>query len=379
MDTELRQEEIRKLDHELDLTKTGVFRRPDAAFFAPLMCGLDFSWDSSIETASSNSKQLLWSPADFRRCRAGNQGEDLSTLMHELWHVARLHDLRRGSRCPDVWNIACDIWINRELQKSKYFIGSTWVLRPQYDHINLEEDIYEELQKNGGGGGAKPCSHGQAPSTSSPQAQIATVVKAVNAAKIAGQPGSIPGNTEQILDKFLAPIIPWEQHLIQWMTDLADEDFTWARPNRRHGGRIYLPSRFTDEGRLEHLIYFQDVSGSVSDKDILRFNSELKYVWDEMKPQKMTVAQFDTKIQKVDEYKEGQPFTKIVIKGRGGTSLVPVRAMIEELKPTAAIIFSDMQVAPMAKVDIPVLWVAVDGGYGVGHYPSFGKTITIKS
>jgi predicted metal-dependent peptidase len=141
---------------------------------------------------------------------------------------------------------------------------------------------------------------------------------------------------------------------------------------------MYLPSRFTDEGRLEHLMYFQDVSGSITESNIVRFNSELKYVWDTFKPQKMTIVQFDTRITQVDEFTEGDPFEKIKIVGRGGTCLKCVREKIIKDEPTAAIIFSDMQVAPMQKVDIPVLWVCVDSGWGIGHTPTFGKVIRIK-
>lgn len=382
------QFDFTEMQRQLDVVKSEVFKNPDSAFFGPLLCSLNFSWNESVGTAATDGENLWWAPSDFIRCRDQNKGEGVTTLMHELWHNARMHDIRIGNRCPDVWNIACDIWINRELKKAGYYIGDDWVLHPDLDHIELEEDIYDALPKNGGGsgGGASGssggnhsghCNHQNAPQQANPQSLIGNVVKAMQSAKMAGQPGAIPGNTQMIVDRFLSPIIPWEKHLYNWMQDLAEEDYTWARPNRRHQD-IYLPSRFEDDGRLEHLLYFQDVSGSIQDKDILRFNSELKYVWDVFNPRKMTIAQFDTQIQKVDEFTEGDPFEKIKIIGRGGTDLREVRKMIEDVKPTAAIIFSDMQVAPMKPVDIPVLWVAIDSGWGIGHTPTFGKTIHIK-
>jgi hypothetical protein len=76
----------------------------------------------------------------------------------------------------------------------------------------------------------------------------------------------------------------------------------------------------------------------------------------------MTLIQFDTQIQKVDVLKKGQPFNEIEILGRGGTHLECVRQWIIENKPTAAVIFSDMWVAPMQRlpVKIPLLYVAID-------------------
>lgn len=229
--------DYQKMNHDLDITKSKVFRRPDAAFFGPLLCSLDFAWDESIGTAATNGKFLKWAPSDFLRCHREDRQEDISTLMHELHHAGRLHDLRRGDRCPDSWNKACDILINRDLKKSGYFIGPDWLFRPDLDHIQSEEEIYDVIHNpNGGGGSHGHCNHGKMAGQTSPQAQINTVVKAIQAAKMAGQPGAIPGNLEQIVDRFLAPIIPWEQHLYQWMSDLSEEDFTWARPSRRYLG-----------------------------------------------------------------------------------------------------------------------------------------------
>jgi hypothetical protein len=50
-----------------------------------------------------------------------------------------------------------------------------------------------------------------------------------------------------------------------------------------------------------------------------------------------------------------------------------------EEKPTAAIIFSDMECAPMSQEgieDIPVLWVMLPSRRG--HKPTFGESLTIQ-
>ena len=243
------QLDYERMQRDLDIAKSKVFLRPDASFFGPVLCSLAFHWSEEVKTCASNSENFWWAPSDFLRCVEEAAGETESSIMHELWHVARLHDLRRGSRCPDIWNIACDVWINRELKKAGWYIHPAMVFMPQFDHIEAEEDIYDQLKAQGGGGGGGSasgnqsgngsgspcgCGHNAAPSQSTPQTQIAVVVKAIQSAKAAGQPGAIPGSMEQIVDKFLSPIIPWEQHLYQWMSDLQQEDFSWARPNRRY-------------------------------------------------------------------------------------------------------------------------------------------------
>ena len=88
---------------------------------------------------------------------------------------------------------------------------------------------------------------------------------------------------------------------------------------------MYLPSLIDDDGGLDHLIYYLDVSGSISDGDIIRFHSEFKYVKEHFEPEKMTMVQFDTRITQEKVFHKEDPFVETHVVGRGGTSLVPVR------------------------------------------------------
>ena len=107
-------------------------------------------------------------------------------------------------------------------------------------------------------------------------------------------------------------------------------------------------------------MYFLDVSGSVTDEQVIRFNSEIKYIKDVLKPKKLTLVQFDTRISHIDVFEENDSFDKLCVVGRGGTDLRPVREMILKEKPSAAVVFSDLYCAPMEPIDIPVIFVAVD-------------------
>jgi predicted metal-dependent peptidase len=371
-----------KLDLELDRTKAQVFMNSSAAFLGPLLCSLDFSWSEAQPTAWTDYKTIFWNPRDFLGCTPAGR---VSSLLHELGHVYRLHGLRRGDRCPDVWNFACDIAINRDLLQMGYKLE--WAnpgIGPRPDiPFELEEEIYDFLKKPGGGGQKPPAGQhlcGGFPANLTPaqkQHAINSVVQAIHAAKSSNQAGAIPGNVSEIIKQFLAPKVPWEAVLYNWMTDLIEEDFTWSRPNRRYGSDMYLPSRYEDEGRLAHLIWYEDVSGSISEADARRFNSELKYVWDTFKPKKMTIVQFDTQIQKEVVFNDGDAFDEIEIVGRGGTCLIPVREHILHHKPTAAIVFSDLFVDPMEPHDVcPMLWVAIANK---DAKVKFGKMVHIRN
>jgi predicted metal-dependent peptidase len=364
------------------------------------LCGLEFIWDYSVDTAETDGKTFWWNPEDFMRC---TPEEREGTVMHELKHVALMHNLRRGSKNPNDWNISCDLKINRDMIQAGFKIENS----PMFIHdpkitAEAEEEIYEIISKRpkppppppcGGGGSGQPgksgagkpppgghgpkCNHAAMADKMNVAAVVSNVVKAIQAAELAGQPGAIPGNLKEIVSEFLTPIIPWEVELKDWMSDLLDRDYTWARPNRRYPD-MYLPSMVEEDGRLEELRYYIDVSGSITRNDIIRFNSELKYVWEYFRPKKLTIIQFDTKIQQIDVFKDDDAFDKIHIVGRGGTDLREVRADIIEHRPTAAIIMTDLHVTPMAPLpsEIPILWICTNNKRGKAP---FGKVIHINT
>lgn len=202
------------------------------------------------------------------------------------------------------------------------------------------------------------------------------MAQAIQQAKIQKQAGSIPGQLELIVEDFLSPVIPWEQVLFNWFTDLVLEDYSWQRPNRRHRD-MYLPSLQSDEQRLTCLHYYFDISGSVTDEMIKRFNSEVKYIKDTFNPEKLVLIMFDTKLHEIYEIEENDQFDRIKVTGRGGTCLRCVRDHINDTEPTAAIIFTDLECQPMQplKVPVPIIWTVADNP---GAKVPFGQIIHIK-
>lgn len=376
------------LTREMDRVKARAFLNSNSAFLGPIVVSLRFHWDENEATASTNGIVLKWNPDWFMSLTPPSRA---IVLLHELWHVARMHMLRMGARDPLWWNYACDIWINNMLEKEGSDfrdLQNCWKDR-QYDGMT-EEEIYDAIYNpqsppspppsgafgdTGGGGDMKEEEGGM--TDSQKEEVINTVVQAMHQAKMSN-PGSMPGDTETLITQFLKPVVPWQQVLQRFFNDLQEEDYSWSRPNRRFDD-IYLPHRYLDDGKLEHLAYYLDVSGSITQKDLLRFNSEVKHVWDHYQPQKMSLIQFDTRISHEEEILEGQRLDEVTIKGGGGTCLRPVREHIIKNRPTAAIIFSDMEVAPMEKLpfDIPVIWVVLRGRSS--HKPSFGEVILIPN
>lgn len=357
--------DLYELNRQLDITKSKVFMGSNAAFLGPLMSMMNFVWSEEVPTAATNGHQFWWNPYWFLSL----DPEVRKTVMvHELWHPARLHMVRCGDRDPQVWNYACDVRINNDLDKKGYsFHGTKPWLNHSFDSAGraAEEDIYDALMNQGWafiialkkmmGDAWKGISDGN--QEENPEDHlgdmvpnedkediakaIGNVVQAAHQARLAGHGGDIPGEVETLLKQFLSPVVPWEVLLHKFFHDLCDEDYSWRRPNRRFHD-IYLPSRVEDDGKLDHLIYYLDISGSVTDSQIIRFNSEVKYVKDTFKPRKLTLVQFDTRISNEKTFLEDDDFVELIVVGRGGTMWNCVRDHIDEHKPTAAIIFTDM-------------------------------------
>lgn len=375
--------EMQELTRQLDITKSRVFLGKNAAFLAPLMCSLTFVWDETVDTAETDGVTLWWNPDWFISLPPETRE---TVLFHEIWHPARLHNLRKGSRDAKIWNYACDIRINNDLKREGFsFKDVEWAwLEPEMDEGPegrlSEEQIYDLLIKSGK---QPPPQPGQSkgdmvePSDEVLRESLNSVVRAMHQARASGAAGVIPGDIKALVDKFLESVVPWEVVLMKFFTDLLDTYYSWARPNRRYP-HIYMPSLMDDEGRLEHLMYFIDVSGSVSQKDIVRCNSEVKYIKDVLNPKKLTLVLFDTVIQDEFVFLEDDPFEKIVVTGRGGTSFVPVREYIQEHKPTAAVIMSDLDCPPMKALDydVPIIWIGVNAG---SRTVPFGELIHIRS
>lgn len=390
------------LDRQLAKAKGRLFFKKGAGFLGSLLCNHALIWDHSCKTAWCNGETIGFSPAFFSKLPAEGQ---VTLLAHELWHTGFDHMNRIGDRDPTLWNYAADFVINLMLQNSGFdFTGMNPLLDEQFKDMSTEQ-VYDLLvdnnfqppkklkvlcegnaggtpeEQNQGAGEASdsgediPDLFGDIRPGASPETVIGKLVQAKQSAIMSKEAGSIPGEIEQIIEEFLSPILPWETLLYRFFEDLSNDDYSWRRPNRRHEDE-YLPSLMGENG-LEHLAYFFDVSGSVTDKQLNRCHAELKFIHGSLRPKMLTLITFDTKIQDVYEFAQDETFEKITIHGRGGTSLDPVYHWINAKRPTAAIVFSDLYCNPMtADPKVPILWVILDNK---SAKTTFGQEIHIRA
>lgn len=371
----------------LDNVRAETFKDDNAAFLVPIMCSMEFEWrdEDKAGFVCTNGKKISWKKSDFLRC---DFEERKNTLIHEIWHPGRLHFVRGIGRDPDLWNYACDIVINNGMIRGGRKIPSNgyWVYDLDLDENGTlcEEQIYDKLLASKF---QPPPREGDmivelmddAQQAQMIHEQVTMVIRAQQAAISAGKPGTVPGSVIYELSKFLNPVVPWAEALHEWMNNLVVCDYSWTTRSRRFPN-TYMPSMAALPEGLEDFVAFVDVSSSMTDDMEVRINSELKYIFEELKPQKLTVVQFDVEIQNVRVFDEANGFEGIKVYGRGGTDLQCVIDWIEENRPTGIMIFSDLECEPMPEpsYNVPVLWAMFEGYPEYQHTPTFGRIIHIK-
>lgn len=347
--------------------KLFMYCKNNVGFLGRLLCTVEFVWDTTIDTACTDGNSIKWNPYFFL---AADEGDKVFILYHELWHIALLHCEEIKAVNPSIANIAMDYVINYMGYKDgvcdrNCYLKSlefSCLSEPAYDDWGWKA-IYLDLMNKypqmklppkltkPGNQDVKDAPAGSLAKT------IGNLVQAYQVAKMSNKAGQLPGEFEEMIQRFLNPVLPWESLFQNFFTERANDDYSYKRPNRRYSSSdIIMPSLVSDD-RLQHIVWFFDTSGSISDEMLLRSSSELAYVKMQFNPEKITLVQFDTQIQLVTEFEADTDMTEIRVKGRGGTNLEPVQRWIKENQPDVAVILTDLYCKPMRRdPGIPVLW-----------------------
>lgn len=326
-------------EHVLALSKAKIqlMSKPDTTFYTSVCFRLVHKWDTSIPTAATNGKQILFNPKFFMRL---DQEERLFLLLHETMHVAYMHMLRLGDRDHAKFNQAADHVINLQLIERGFRMPKMGLADPQYTGMSTEE-VYNLLPDPDPSKVDMDIQPGEEDSEELQRELEDIIVSASIQAKMQEDRsyGNIPGEVQIFLNRLLNPKLPWQKILRKYIQTLSKNDYSFRKPNRRYFPKHHLPS-MCDESLMDITIAV-DASGSVSDTEFLRFVSEANGIIKSMRPKTMTLIQFDTCIISVDEIHSVHELSKVTFTGRGGTAIEPVMAWANEHKPQLLLVFTD--------------------------------------
>jgi predicted metal-dependent peptidase len=238
----------------------------------------------------------------------------------------------------------------------------------------LADDHYQVVKvppkPPGGGGNGQGSGHGgfdkhlpPSQNAPSPQQVKRAVAQARNAAKAQGK---MPADLERLVDGLIEPKHDWKEQLANVMASaLGRDSATWAKPNRRRLATwgLYLPG--TIGYSTAEVAVVIDTSGSISDKELKAFLSELSGILEQAKPRQTKVFWTDSRVAGVDEVDEFTDLTKLKPKGGGGTDMEAAWEVIADEMDTTevtAVVLTDGWTDSNIdnKPAYPVVWVTTD-------------------
>jgi len=355
-------------------------------FFASLVPRLEFLRSDKHDTFATDYRHIFYNV---------NFVEQLSlyqvagSIVHEVLHCSMLHNSRRGSRHPLLWNMACDYAINLIIDKiANLELPDGILLDHRFENMTAEQ-IYDillqELSDPDSGefifilsGDLLPPAADKSQRAIDEQEWKAAVSHAVNAAKKAGK---LPGGLENLFQPLLKPKLPWRQILENFLNIPQPSNRSWNRPNKKYLSRhIHLPT--TKYDTTGDLVMAVDTSGSMNDSMVQVVLNQVAYVVSIIKPQSCTLIQHDAVITRTDKFDYTDEFPSgIKIHGRGGTDFHPVFKTVGEMDepPSALILLTDGYGPwPVEAPDYPVLWILVDSPE-LEEQISYGEVACINS
>ena len=286
---------------------------------------------------------------------------------HEVLHVVYDHIDRRGSRDPQIWNIANDYAVNADLKRHKVgqFITTVPCLYEQKYDGKTSEEIYDDLMKNvqkldinqlidqmiddhmdGDGDEEGEDGDSKRPKMSAEERERVRqeIKQAVIAAAQTAEAGQLPKGVERLIKQATNPIMPWRELLQVNLTSAIRNDYSWIRPSRRSWHMDAVMPGMTPGEEIDVTIAI-DMSGSISDKQAQQFLAEISGMMDAFDGYKVHVFCFDTAIynpkdynsENMDSIEEYEPM------GGGGTDFDAIFDYLkrEAIEPKRLIVFTD--------------------------------------
>ena len=419
-----------KLQNKLSAARTRLIL--DNPFLGTLILQLPLkvASDDWCKTIATDAKYLYYNPDYIETL---SLSETQFVLSHEALHCGLSHFFRRQHRNKMKWDVACDYAVNGLLKQEGLTAPRGVLYKKEFDEMAAEEiypciednddselqdeHIYDQ-ENSGSSGNADGASASDIISPDKPESSNSQDVenslpsplsaqekaelsnqwqkRMASAAQQAKLSGKLSESMNRIIGKLLKPKISWRQILSEYMSGLSKDDYNYSRPSsRRDGGEAHggKNDRTSSEGshdfifpslRSEQLntVVALDTSGSVTDKELRTFVSELNAIKGQVRA-RITLLGCDSELAK-DNIEVFEPWDEIRLPdffiGGGGTSFDPVFDWVTnmDIKPDLLIYFTDGKAKfPKQsdfKVFFPVIWM-IKGKTN----PPWGKKVQLNA
>lgn len=370
------------------ITKAKIKLGLEDRFLGALAMMLEWRENNNIDTMATNGKEFIYNKEFLDKLESK---ELLGVMAHECMHVALAHNIRcyNGKFEPELYNIAGDYAINQTLVEHNFTLPKDALISREFSGLCTEE-IYAILEKNnnnnsqnssrGSNKGKNSRKYPMQGDILKPEsdADIEKVKRNIITAKLSSSDKDFSCASAEFQRNYTDitnPKLPWNVILRRYVNATVNDDYSWKRPNRRFQD-VYLPS-LCDGDALTKLNVYMDVSGSVDDKTISKFLTEIKGFYDNLAIEVLTINTFSTRLnQKIVMTNSWKQVDKN-LKSFGGTCIGPVIEDINNTKAIVNIIFTDgyFNEKPISASKYPIIWVIYDNN---NFKPVKGKVVEIQ-
>jgi len=395
-------------ERKVQRAKIALMRNPKFALLSGILMVGRTIVDDNVPTASTNGRDEKYGRAFINEL---SDKELTFVIAHEASHKMYRHLTtyrKLYDENPSLANQACDYVINLMLSDTDpdqsviamptYKSGAKrgeimGLIDERFRGMNSKQvfDILKEEDDGSGGDGGGFDEHDWEEATKGMSEQekkdlARDIDQAIRQGLMAQQKiaGKERGNGDRELAELLEPKVDWREVLREFVkaTCNAKDTSSWRRVNRRFLSLgTYMPSMIGE--KVGHIVIGIDTSGSVGERELSEFLSEVKGVCEEVNPEKIDLIYWGSDVVAHEEY-EGNAVANIVSSTKpmdgGGTSPSCVSEYLNEKKivPECIIVLTDGYVGDDwgKEWTAPILWAIVGGNDAVA--PN-GKTIQIKN
>lgn len=323
--------------------------------------------------------------------------EFMFDTLHELSHIALMHVVRRENRDPFLWNIACDLYVNKMISEEFRVVPGIYrdsdiikitptIVFDQYMDINEEivEDIYNRIEKQANEQGYFSCTENKTyvfdtskhPDRYHNYIRInrqscsdlvdngedknrqedknrKVIIDAKTRAEMSGGSsnnniGCGTGKLEELIDKLLESKVDWKKLLRKYCIQYKSKDISFSSPDKRmfYQDVIYPGEHSESEEVLKNVKLCIDTSGSISKEDLGYFIGQVGQLLKTFKTS-AELINWDTEIESIRNIQDNQILGEEArkVKGRGGTDASCLFEYFDskqcKIKPFVVVVFTD--------------------------------------
>jgi predicted metal-dependent peptidase len=360
-------------------------------FFGTLLFHAPVIESDAIPTAATDGKCIFFNK-DFSDTLDDEKFRGV--LIHEVLHAALLHvprmaDISRND--PAISDIACDIVVNGICDETNIELPEGAIRDNNLKHLSVREIytiIKQQQEKNpnyikqkygidqvnaclfyGEGDEKEQGDSNDGIDWKDAMAKAATIARMKKA-------GSMGATLERVFAELLEPTIDWRTILYKYITE-SRTDFSGY--DRRH---VYNGLYLDDfSGNQVHVLVYIDVSGSIDEKLLTDFMSEIHGAINSVESVEGEAFCFDTELHHVCSVKNIASDFKLI--GGGGTCFTCIFNHLDEYTKEHSsstilpIILTDGYASFDLPTHSPLLWVIAPGGVDSSDIP-FGDVVRIS-